>query len=253
MSELSLPSVESVARQGRQRMKARITETFDNECGGQIVALGSSMVEESTDFFSDVDTWVFVEDETIDEVLASRQALYASVAPPLITWERPRFAPVGGVHSVVLYDSPGLAPAEVDYYLAPTSKLQYYDRFIKNPSIPSSEFEWKTEPDDASVGAQLDYVALVTMWATKYWYRDNSRDEQLDWAMRRYESARTKTGLPELKLPAHLLGTTAVFSTIIENVHNYAAAMDDARRMRACAKIGRAVEFVTLQSLSPGL
>lgn len=176
----------------RSDLLASAHEVFQQE-QATVIAIGST-ADGTADPYSDLDVWVRVPDEKIDDIVARRRTLYSQVGSVMISWERPRFAPLGGIHSVLLYDdarSP--LPVEVDYYVASETMTGYYDGLIQR-THRAKDFAWQEGEDDDSLPSTINYCSLVTLWAAKYLAR-GSRAE-LSWAKQRYDEARSR--IPDL-------------------------------------------------------
>lgn len=241
-SRESLDVIQASARANRQAILRELETTFTSRYDAIVTPIGS-MSNGGQDLLSDVDVWISVPDTAMEEVLQSRHELYASVGSDLVTWERPKFAPLEGMHSVVLYDGEStIPPTEVDYYLAPASKRDYYKGFI-DAQVDSGNFEWKKDPDDESLGARLDYAALVTMWAGKYWHRRIDGQKQLDWAVQRFTGVSHEAGMSS-EIPESAIGNIGTLAVIIDSLHDKAVELADSKRSRAYAKIAHTIRLL---------
>jgi hypothetical protein len=70
------------------------------------------------DVWSDIDVWVTFPDEVIGGVIADRWALYGEVGEILIAHETAHNRTVGGIYSLVIYQTP-VGPMIVDWSLMP--------------------------------------------------------------------------------------------------------------------------------------
>lgn len=233
----------------RDELQTRRAEFIDTlrqnmlrKFGATVTTIGS-MKKGDWDAFSDIDLWVSVPDEAKDELLASRADVFADVGDDLVRWERPSFAPIDGIHSIVLYDSDEVAPIEVDYYISPASQDEYYRDFIDCSESSTYDYTWAKGEDDKSAAARVDYSSLVTMWAGKYWHRGINPDEQLGWAWGRFEEVSDEIGMEHDLKPT---ATVADLTTIIDQYHSRAILMRDSRRARACSKIADTLRLIEL-------
>ncbi len=231
----------------RQTMYAQRTELVDairenlsKKFGAKVTTIGS-MKKGDWDAFSDIDLWVSVPDDAKDELIRSRVDLFSDVGDDLITWERPSFAPIDGMHSIVLYDSDETTPIEVDYYISATSKDEYYKDFIHSSDSSTFDYTWATGEDDRSAPARIDYSSLVTLWAGKYWHRDINREEQLTWAWGRFREVADESGIRVNKEQKNDVGD---LSTIMDHFHDHAILTLDEKRARACVKIADTLNLI---------
>src|SRR5437868_5689604 len=77
--------------------------------------LFGSLGRGDADDLSDLDLWVVVEDEHIEEIVAARRDYVARLAEPLLMEEAPQNAPAGGGYLLALYGGDG-GPHQVDWY-----------------------------------------------------------------------------------------------------------------------------------------
>jgi len=239
----NIDNIEAEARANRQEILTKMTDIFAGTYGAVVTPIGSMSSTGKQDFLSDIDAWVSVPDDAIDEVLQRRNELYAGAGNELITWERPSYAPLGGMHSIVLYDGEKtVSPTEIDYFIAPASKDEYYKEYIAGGG-PDEKLEWRIGADDQSLGARLDYTALVTMWAGKYWHRRIDRQNQLEWATRRFTEVTRDAELCS-DIPDSLAGTIGTLTLIIDSLHEKVKQLEDPKRMRAYQKIAHTISLV---------
>jgi predicted nucleotidyltransferase len=238
----NLDIIQADASANRQAIFHEVANTFTTQYDAVVTSIGS-MSRGGQDLLSDIDVWVSVPDDAMDEVLESRHELYARIGSDLVTWERPKFAPLGGVHSIVLYDGEKtISPTEVDYYIAPVSQSDYYRDFIDGKSV-TQDYEWKTGPDDESIGAQLDYASLVTMWAGKYWHRRIEGPKQLAWAVSRFNGVSEAAEL-DSNIPESAMGNIGTLAVIIDSLHDKAVQLGDPKRSRAYTKIADTIRLL---------
>lgn len=234
--------IEQITTEARNEMQQKVMDVFGRYADGHVEVFGSCGECRQPDFMSDLDMWVSIDDDKMDHILETRHQLYQAIGEPLITWEPRRFAPLDGVMSVVLFDTPSPVPLEVDMNIAPLSRLQQYEGYIRR-GVLDDQFEWQQGEDDTALASRLDYTALVAMWATKYWYRGIDRQEKNDWARSRYDRLSAEVGLAELP-KEHALGGTALFGAILDRLQAKAYKMGDDKRVMAYGKITETVEFV---------
>lgn len=77
-----------------------------------------SMGRGKADAFSDLDLWLTFPDDRIEAAIAGRFGLYGAIGPILLTHEAAANRPIGGIYTLVLYDTDG-GPMIVDWCLAP--------------------------------------------------------------------------------------------------------------------------------------
>lgn len=228
----TLPTNEAV-RKSRLELADTIRENYATKLGAKATVIGS-LTKGNWDAFSDVDIWISIPDDAMDEAVRTRADSFSTVGDNLIRWERPSFAPLNGLHSIVLYDSPEVAPIEVDYYLAPESMNDYYAGFISSKRSRTEDYMWASGEDDMSPSARIDYGILVTLWAGKYWYRKQNPQHQLEWARGRFNTIADEIGL-EKDVEQH--GNLTDLLAIANSYQRYALKTLDTQRVRACKKI----------------
>lgn len=77
--------------------------------------LFGSLGDDTADNLSDIDLWIAVADEHIEEISKSRRENVAMLGNPLLIQEAPQNAPAGGAYTLVLYSGEG-GPQQVDWY-----------------------------------------------------------------------------------------------------------------------------------------
>ncbi len=77
-----------------------------------------SMGRGTADAFSDLDLWLTFPDDRIEAAIAGRSGLYGAIGPILLTHEAAANRPIGGIYTLVLYDTDG-GPMIIDWSLAP--------------------------------------------------------------------------------------------------------------------------------------
>lgn len=186
----------------REDLLAR-TEAVFEEVGSTIRVTGSNDYG-GADIFSDLDLWAINPDERHEQIVADRERLFHGIGSLLVSWERPRFAPVGGMHSILLYDAVAPLPLELNVFQASESVADivyggyFTEPLYKDPTEKDAfwkRYPWRQEPDNTSPQAKLSYLLVVSYWTTKYLHRGES--DKLSWLSERYTQAREQY-LPEL-------------------------------------------------------
>jgi hypothetical protein len=173
----------------KERLAERALRVF-GDTGAEVQLIGSAK-EDSPDFFSDVDISVVHEDEKIREIVKARYELYDKIHPVSFTWERPRFAPLGGgKHSIVMFDTEPVL-TEMDVFLFPES---HYSTTYRGFGEKGRTFEWEEGEDLTDKEAKLNYLLCVSYWALKYVSRGEG--DRIEWLMQRYEE--TRAYVPDL-------------------------------------------------------
>ena len=228
----ALPTNETV-RKSRLELADTIREIYAQKLGAKATMIGS-LTKGNWDAFSDIDIWISVPDDAMEEALRTRTDSFSSVGPDLLRWERPSFAPINGLHSIVLYESSEVTPTEVDYYIAPESMSDYYADFISCTRSRAADYMWARGQDDMAPHARIDYGILVTSWAGKYWYRGEDRSQQLRWAWDRFRSIADEVGIDK---NIEQRDSVTDLSRIAEAYQRHAAETSDLKRVRVCEKI----------------
>lgn len=227
----------------RSEMLTSVVDIFAES--GSIVTPIGSVAAGTADPFSDVDVWVTIPDQAAQSVIAERHSHYGKIGRKLLTWERPRFAPIGGIHSIVLYEDPrSEMPIEVDFFMASESGSKPYESVI-NGTWKGEELPWESGEDDPSREASLSYCALVALWAAKYSSR--GADDRIEWALRRYREARERhADLPEIDLtPDSVLALDTIAKSLMSLAKNnlHVVACDRIRTAIAIADLMRRGEL----------
>lgn len=191
--------------QEREQLLTRTVTAFQ-EVGSTVRLMGSNDYG-GADLFSDLDLWAVNPDGHHAEIMEAREPLFRGIGSLLLTWERPRFAPIGGIHSILLYDSAAPLPVELNIFQASqTVSDTVYHNFFSEPLFtdPAEKadfwrrYPWRAEPDDASPQAKLSHLLCVGYWTAKYLHRGEL--EKLDWLTERYDQAREQyvSDLPDV-------------------------------------------------------
>ena len=113
--------------------------------GATALHLFGSLGRQSADALSDIDVWLTFPDDAIDNAIDRRHDLYGEIGDVLLTHEMAGNRPLGGVYSLVLYQTIA-GPTQVDWYLAPqrTSRIDplwtlVYER------VPLPRGEWQLD------------------------------------------------------------------------------------------------------------
>ncbi len=150
--------IDSSETSSRDDLLDRAVALFLQE-GATALHLFGSLARGDGDALSDIDLWITVPDELIDDLVARRSVVYAAVGEVFIEHEAPRNRPVGGAYTLVLHRASG-SVIQVDYYLAPEST-----------SVVLPEARWLAGSDRLPRGAWvLDSTAAVV----------EDRDERVD-------------------------------------------------------------------------
>lgn len=111
--------------QSFSRERSNLRQTLLQSCcraaeahGATELHVHGSMGSGTTDAFSDLDLWLTFPDEWIDAAVVDRFGLYGAIGTILLSHEAVANRPVGGVYTLVLYDT-AIGPMIVDWCLAP--------------------------------------------------------------------------------------------------------------------------------------
>ncbi len=104
----------------RELLLERITILLEADKPVTAAWLFGSLRNGTADSLSDIDLWVVVSDEYIEEIIANRREYVAQVGKLLLIQEAPQNAPAGGAYLLTLY-SGDAGPQHVDWYWQPQS------------------------------------------------------------------------------------------------------------------------------------
>ncbi len=91
--------------------------------------LFGSIGKGEADALSDIDLFVVVDDDAIQDIIAQPRNYVTQVGDPILYLEAPQNAPAGGAYAMACYDAP-VAPHIVDWYWQPQS-LAYIPGQVK--------------------------------------------------------------------------------------------------------------------------
>lgn len=104
----------------REKLQKDITENLQNDARVVASWLFGSLGRGDADELSDIDIWVVVADEHIQDVVTYRQQFVSQVKPPVFYVEAPQNAPEAGGYLMAYYDM-ATGPHQVDWYWQPQS------------------------------------------------------------------------------------------------------------------------------------
>ena len=103
----------------RDELLNRAVRQFEAE-GATAIYLFGSLARGDGDAFSDIDLWITVPDNTIEQLIDRRFEIFNAISDVLIHHEAPRNRPLGGSYTLVIHRI-GDSLMQCDYYLAPES------------------------------------------------------------------------------------------------------------------------------------
>ncbi|CAN5733231.1 hypothetical protein BH23CHL2_BH23CHL2_04580 [soil metagenome] len=103
----------------RDELLSRAVDAFERE-GATAVHIFGSLARGDGDALSDIDLWITVPDDEIEQITDRRLAAFNDIAEVVIHHEAPRNRPLGGSYTLVIHRV-GDALIQTDYYLAPES------------------------------------------------------------------------------------------------------------------------------------
>ncbi len=104
----------------REALQRQIIEDLQNDPRIVAVWLFGSLGRNDADELSDIDIWVVVADEHIQDIVEQRQQVVARIKKPAFYVEAPQNAPQDGGYLMAYYDMP-TGPHQVDWYWQPQS------------------------------------------------------------------------------------------------------------------------------------
>ncbi len=192
---LSIVDGESLDRQLAHRR--RLSDRAHCVLGADAVSVleyGSTSGQPRRDLYSDVDLWVVVPDGAEEEVIASRDLAFRAIGGAYLRYERPRFAPLDGMHSIVMYPGP-VVSQELDITILPERHHGLYEDFLTaQANDPSDAYPWREGDDSKEPADKLAYLLCVAYWTMKYVLR--GEEGRLSWLLKRY--AEVRQFVPEL-------------------------------------------------------
>jgi len=102
-------------RAERDELLHRIQQVLNNDDRVRAAWLWGSVGRDEADELSDLDVWIVVADEYLDEVAAQRRTYVAQIGAPLVIVDAPQNAPINGAYLLAVYAS-DIGPHQVDWY-----------------------------------------------------------------------------------------------------------------------------------------
>lgn len=113
-------------QQERTTLLNRAIALAQNDPRVRAAWLFGSGYRDDADAFSDIDLWMVVDDEHIDDIVTERHAYVTQIGQPLLTLDVPGNAPVGGGYLMLQY--PGShGPQQLDWYWQPRANAAIPD------------------------------------------------------------------------------------------------------------------------------
>jgi predicted nucleotidyltransferase len=110
-----------VRRLEGEQLIERITQLLMSDERVVAAWVFGSLADGTADSLSDIDLWIVVADEHIEEIGSGRREYVGILGEPLLIQEAPQNAPTGGAYLLVLYKGEA-GPQHVDWYWQPQSK-----------------------------------------------------------------------------------------------------------------------------------
>ena len=107
-------------REERSQLLGAISEYLEKDPGVNAAWLFGSLGRGDEDALSDIDLWVIVDDEHIDNIITQPRWYASRIGTPILFLEAPQNAPDSGVYLMTCYDAK-IAPHIVDWYWQPQS------------------------------------------------------------------------------------------------------------------------------------
>jgi predicted nucleotidyltransferase len=181
----------------RDALLARLVAQLERDKRVHAAWLFGSMGRGTPDELSDLDLFVVVRDESLDEVIAARYRMIAAMGTPLLILEAPQNRPPGGAYNMALY--PGAnGPHQVDWYwqrqsdaAIPRETRLLFDRVGLRRLETSTHFEYQSVPEQTPLEAAVGNVRffwVMLLITAKYVARspDEGRMGLLDYAWKAY-------------------------------------------------------------------
>lgn len=102
-------------RAERDELLHQIQQVLNNDDRVRAAWLWGSVGRDKADELSDLDVWIVVADECLDEVAAQRRTYVAQIGAPLVIVDAPQNAPINGVYLLAVYAG-DIGPHQVDWY-----------------------------------------------------------------------------------------------------------------------------------------
>lgn len=165
------------ARQSEQEVLLQRVITFLRADERVVAAwLFGSRGRGSADALSDLDLWVIVQDEVIEEICTERQAYVAQISEPVLLLDSEQNAPKGGAYLMALY--PGQEGVQqVDWYWQKQSDASFPRQAVilfSHGNIPQdSRLEQLDPPGTEKPLSQEAQIAQVTALNKFFWVMAN--------------------------------------------------------------------------------
>ncbi|HSJ36889.1 MAG TPA: nucleotidyltransferase domain-containing protein [Planococcus sp. (in: firmicutes)] len=102
----------------RNQLLRTTSEVLERDPRVKAAWLFGSIGRGDEDALSDIDLWVVVDDDHIDNIIAQPRQVTSHIGNPVLFLEAPQNAPEGGAYLMTCYDTP-VAPHIVDWYWQP--------------------------------------------------------------------------------------------------------------------------------------
>lgn len=102
-------------RAERDELLHRIQQVLDNDDRVRAAWLWGSLGRDEADELSDLDVWIVLSDEYLDEVAVQRRMYVAKIGAPFPIVDAPQNAPISGAYLGTVYAS-NIGPHRVDWY-----------------------------------------------------------------------------------------------------------------------------------------
>ncbi|MEZ4711586.1 MAG: nucleotidyltransferase domain-containing protein [Caldilineaceae bacterium] len=165
-------------QQERTTLLNRAIALAQNDPRVRAAWLFGSGYRDDADAFSDIDLWMVVDDEHIDDIVTERHAYVTQIGQPLLTLDVPGNAPVGGGYLMLQY--PGShGPQQLDWYWQPRANAAIPDdarvlfdhsAMERKAGARSTDFSYLTQrilppmPQEERSTAQKLLYELTFLW-----------------------------------------------------------------------------------------
>ena len=166
MSEKIYSDFELSLIQDREEILEKLKKLFKTEAIEAHVF--GSLARGSQDAYSDIDIWFTFKDDDIKEILKNRLKYYNSVGEVLQICEPPQNAPIGGVHSSIIYKTEA-GYVMVDCYLCPksTSFITTEGKKIFGENLLLGALEYNPNKVQVSESYRIDFFTIFIIVALK--------------------------------------------------------------------------------------
>lgn len=164
----------------RDQLLTTITGYLERDPGVRAVWLTGSLGRGESDALSDIDVWIVVADDGIQEIIAHPRRYAAQIDRAILFLEAPQNAPVGGAYLMTCYDAP-LAPHIVDWYWQPQADARipkqvrlFFDRAGLEHTEQPVRFTDQVANKEPIANAEhfISYFWMMLMITAKYVYRN---------------------------------------------------------------------------------